>query len=303
MPSTPVAQTNLDGLELKARGKVRDIYDLGEHLLIVATDRVSAFDFVLDQPIPSKGQVLTQISMFWFERLGHLAPHHVETVDVDEMPAAVRKHRDVLAGRTMLCKKAEPFMAECVVRGYLTGSGWKDYQATGAVCGIELPKNLAKNARIDPPIFTPATKADVGLHDENIDYAAFAAIVGDDDAARLKHLTLKSYKTTSEHAESRGITICDTKLEFGMINGEIHFIDEVFTPDSSRFWRTSELEATPAGGNPPSFDKQVVRDWLETQDWDKESTPPALPQEIIDLATERYLEIFEVLTGKPLASF
>ena len=186
------------------------------------------------------------------------------------------------------------------MRGYLTGSGWKDYQNTGSVCGIPLPEGLQKNHRFDTPIFTPATKAEVGMHDENVDYDTFAGIVGADNAAKLRDLTIKSFELTSKHAEQRGITICDTKLEFGIIDGEIHFIDEVFTPDSSRFWKTSDLEATPPGGMPPSFDKQVVRDWLETQDWDKESTPPALPNEIIELATARYLEIYEALTGKPL---
>lgn len=300
MTRPTVARTEIPGLDLVARGKVRDIYDTGEHLLIVATDRVSAFDFVLDQPVPCKGQVLTSLSMFWFDLLGDLAPHHVVTADVEDMPASLREHRDVLRGRSMLCKKADAFAAECVVRGYLTGSGWKDYLATGSVCGIPLPEGLHKNHRFESPIFTPATKAEVGLHDENVDFDRFAEIVGRDNANSLRDLTINAFALTSKHAEDRGITICDTKLEFGIIDGEIQFIDEVFTPDSSRFWKTTDLESTPPGGMPPSFDKQVVRDWLETQDWDKESTPPALPAEIVELATERYLEIYEILTGKPL---
>ncbi|MCB9832362.1 MAG: phosphoribosylaminoimidazolesuccinocarboxamide synthase [Planctomycetes bacterium] len=296
-----VARTELAGLELKARGKVRDIYDLGDELLIVATDRISAFDHVLGTPIPYKGMVLTQISLFWFDLLRDLTPNHLITGDVDEMPEAVRRHADVLRGRSMLCRKAKPFDAECIVRGYLVGSGWKDYQKTGAVCGVSLPAGLRKGARIDPPIFTPSTKADVGLHDENIDEATFARIVGERWAKPLREKTLGAFKLVSDHAASRGITICDTKLEWGLANDEMILIDEAFTPDSSRFWKTAEMKATPEGQDPPSFDKQVVRDWLETSGWDKASTPPAVPAEVLELAASRYLEIYELLTGRKLS--
>ena len=295
-----VAETHLDGLQLKARGKVRDIYDLGENLLIVATDRVSAFDYILGTPIPYKGAVLTQISLFWFELLQELCPHHIVTGDVSEMPAKVQQHAEILKGRSMLCKKAQPFDAECIVRAYLVGSGWKDYQRTGAVCGVALPPGLSKGARIDPPIFSPSTKAEVGQHDENIDETVFEQVVGQRWAATLKEKTLKAFRIVSDYAHERGITICDTKLEWGIYQDELMLIDEVFTPDSSRFWKTAELEATAEGEDPPSFDKQVVRDWLETTTWDKASPPPEVPAEVLDLASSRYLEIYELLTGKKL---
>ncbi len=303
--TTCVSTTDLSGLVLRARGKVRDIYeysddDLGECLLIIATDRVSSFDWVLDTPIPHKGAVLTGLSMFWFSRLTDIAPNHVITADVDEMPDAIRVHSDILRGRSMLCRKADAFDAECIVRGYLTGSGWKDYQRTGAVCGIKLAEGLPRNAQISPAIFTPSTKADVGLHDENIDGSVFREIVGKEWADGLEQGSLAAFKACSEYAATRGVTICDTKMEWGVIDGELTIIDEVFTPDSSRFWKTSELESTPAGNDPPSFDKQVVRNWLETTDWDKESAPPTPTAEIVELASARYLEIYERLTGSPL---
>ncbi|MEZ6194292.1 MAG: phosphoribosylaminoimidazolesuccinocarboxamide synthase [Planctomycetota bacterium] len=295
-----VTTTELDGLELVARGKVRDIYDAGEHLLLVATDRISAFDWILRTPVPRKGEVLTQISLFWFERLASVCENHIVTADVAEMPPAVRRHADVLRGRSMLCKKASPFAAECIVRGYLVGSGWKDYQRTGTVCGVALPAGLAKGARLDPPIFTPSTKAEVGVHDENIDETRFREIVGPEHADHLRRKTLAAFGAVSDYAATRGIVICDTKLEWGLYQGRPILIDEAFTPDSSRFWKRSELEATPAGQDPPSFDKQVVRDWLETSGWDKASPPPEVPAEVMALATQRYLEIFERLTGRPL---
>lgn len=298
--SNAIRETHLDGLELRARGKVRDIYDLGDHLLIVATDRISAFDWVLDTPIPDKGRVLTQISLFWFDHLSDLTPNHLVTGDVDEMPDAVRRHADVLRGRSMLCRKAEPFDAECIVRGYLVGSGWKDYRRTGAVCGVVLPEGLTKGARLSPPIFTPSTKAEVGEHDENIDADEFTRAVGSEWAPELTRRTLEAFDRVTRHAASRGITICDTKLEWGLVGGELILIDEAFTPDSSRFWKTAEVETTPAGQDPPSFDKQVVRDWLETTDWDKASPPPAIPGDVLDLAASRYIEIYELLTGKKL---
>ena len=303
--TTCVSTTDLSGLKLRARGKVRDIYEYsdeqwGDCLLIIATDRVSAFDWVLDTPVPHKGAVLTGLSMFWFDRLSDIAPNHVITADVDEMPESIRVHADVLRGRSMFCRKAKPFDAECIVRGYLTGSGWKDYQRTGAVCGIELAADLPRNAPITPAIFTPSTKADVGLHDENIDGDVFRQIVGEEWADALEKGSLDAFTACSEYAATRGVTICDTKMEWGLVDGELTIIDEVFTPDSSRFWKTSELEATPAGGDPPSFDKQVVRNWLETTDWNKESAPPTPSEEIVALASARYLEIYERLTGSPL---
>lgn len=289
--STPtVARTDLDGLKLVARGKVRDIYEVGENLLIVATDRISAFDWILDTPVPDKGRMLTQISVFWFEHLKDLAPNHLITADVDEMPPEVRRHADVLRGRSMLCRKARPFPAECIVRGYLVGSGWKDYVRTGTVGGVALPTGLEKRAKLDPPVFTPSTKAAVGQHDENIDERRFEALVGQ-HARTLKELSLEAFRRCSEHAASRGIIICDTKLEWGLLDGRPILIDEVFTPDSSRFWKADEVAATPPGEDPPSFDKQVVRDWLESSGWDKESPPPRVPQDVLETASARYREI------------
>ncbi len=295
-----VQQTDLPDLKLKARGKVRDIYDTGEHLLIVATDRISAFDHILQTPIPYKGAVLTQISLFWFDLLKDVTPNHLVTGDVDEMPDNIKKYKDVLRGRSMLCHKAEAFDAECIVRGYLVGSGWKDYQRTGKVCGIDLPAGMNKGDQIDPAIFTPSTKAEVGAHDENIDLDAYTQVVGEKWAGPMKERTLAAFTKCSDYAASKGITICDTKLEWGLVNGELTLIDEAFTPDSSRFWKTAEKEATAPGEDPPSFDKQVVRDWLEASDWDKESAPPAVPAEVLDVAANRYLEIYELLVGKPL---
>lgn len=296
-----VTQTDLSGLKLKGRGKVRDIYEVGDHLLIVASDRISAFDWVLPTPIPMKGCVLTQISAFWFEKvLGPITKHHLVTVNVDEMPAEVKKHKDILRGRAMLCKKAEPFAAECIVRGYLTGSGWKDYQKTGSVCGHTMAPGLKKNAKFTPPIFTPSTKADVGMHDVNIDFAEFTRVVGQDYGPKLRDLSLACFDAAQKHGAKQGVTICDTKLEWGKIGKEVILIDEVFTPDSSRFWKTAEFNATPAGGDPPSFDKQLVRNWLETSGWDKASKPPELPREIVEETTKKYLEIYERLTGQKL---
>ncbi len=296
-----VQKTELPNLKLKARGKVRDIYDTGEHLLIVATDRISAFDHILETPIPNKGAVLTQISVFWFELLGDLTPNHLITADVNEMPDAIKQHADILRGRSMLCKKALPFDAECIVRGYLVGSGWKDYRRTGRVCGIELPEGMKKGDQIAPAIFTPSTKAEVGEHDENIDEDAYTQVVGKKWAEPMKERTLAAFQTCSDYAASRGITICDTKLEWGLVDNQLTLIDEAFTPDSSRFWKSAEKESTAPGEDPPSFDKQVVRDWLETSGWDKTSPPPAVPAEVLDVAAGRYLEIYELLTGKPLS--
>ncbi len=293
MPEVPVTKTDLDGLTLHSRGKVRDIYDLGEHLLVVTTDRLSAFDVVLPDGIPYKGKVLTGISEFWFRLLEGITPHHLLTTDVAEMPPAVRRHASVLAGRSMLVKKATVFPVECVVRGYLSGSGWKDYKATGAVCGIPLPAGLRESEKLPQTLFTPSTKATVG-HDENIDFAQMASIVGAKAAEDLRDRSLAVYKAAAEHAWAKGIIIADTKFEWGTTNGEVLLVDEVLTPDSSRFW---PRDGYAPGKGQPSYDKQFVRDWLEAEKWDKKPPAPRLPQEVIAKTSEKYLEAYRRITG------
>ena len=290
-----VTSTDLPDLSMARRGKVRDVYDLGDELLIVATDRVSAFDVVLPNGIPHKGSVLTQISRFWFERMS-ACPNHLITTDVAEFPAPLQQHADVLAGRSMLVRRAERVDVECVVRGYLIGSGWKDYQATGAVCGIELPDDMPLAGRIEAPIFTPASKADDG-HDENISFDTMVEMVGSDTAERLRELSLEIYTAARAFAEQRDIIIADTKFEFGFIDGELTLIDELLTPDSSRFWPADQYQS---GISPPSFDKQFVRDYLSGVEWDKNPPGPALPQEVVDATSAKYLEAYEQLTGAPL---
>jgi phosphoribosylaminoimidazole-succinocarboxamide synthase len=297
MSSSVVLETNFDGLTLARRGKVRDVYDLGDQLLIVATDRISAFDYVLGSGIPDKGKVLTQLSAFWFDHVGDLVPHHCLAVDVDRFPAVTRPYRDVLRGRSMLVRKTDPLPVECVARGYLSGSGWKDYQRTGAVCGIPLPAGLQESDRLPAAIFTPATKAETG-HDENISEDQAAAIVGRAQATRLRELTLEIYARGVEHASSNGIIIADTKFEFGVANGELILIDEVLTPDSSRFWPADRYAA---GQAQPSFDKQFVRDHLETIGWNKQPPVPSLPDEVVSRTREKYLEAYRRLTGRELA--
>jgi phosphoribosylaminoimidazole-succinocarboxamide synthase len=295
-----VATTDLSGLRLINRGKVRDLYAVDDdHLLLVATDRISAFDVVLPDPIPGKGIVLTQLSLFWFDLIQDLTPHHVVSSEVDEMPEAVRAHRDVLRGRSLLCRRAEVYPAECIVRGYLLGSGWKDYQRSGAVCGIQLPGGLAKNHRFTPPLFTPSTKATTG-HDENISFEALVQTVGRPAAEELRDLSLSVFDRCREHALERGVIICDTKMEWGRLNGETILVDEVITPDSSRFWRAEDAERLLPEGDPPSYDKQVVRNYLETLEWDKRPPGPPLPPEVADLARERYVEIYERIAGRPV---
>lgn len=291
-----VIETNLSGLELVNRGKVRDVYQVNEkQLLLVATDRISAFDCVMPTPIPQKGVVLTQISKFWFDLLGHLTRHHLITADFDEMPKALQLEE--LRGRAMLVKKTEVFPVECVVRGYLAGSGWKDYQQSGEICGHKLPGGLREADRLPHPIFTPATKAPTG-HDENITELEFVKIVGAEIAAKLSSISLKLYQEASDYALTKGIILADTKFEFGTDNsGNILLIDEVLTPDSSRFWGLASYEP---GQSPPSFDKQFVRDYLETLDWDKRPPAPALPEEIIKATRERYFEAYKLLTGHEL---
>jgi phosphoribosylaminoimidazole-succinocarboxamide synthase len=301
MASSLVLDTQLSGLSLARRGKVRDVYDLGDRLLIVATDRISAFDHVLASGIPDKGKVLTQLSAFWFDQLGDLTPHHAEAIDVDSFPAAARAHHEVLRGRAMLVRKARPLPVECVARGYLSGSGWKDYQRTGAVCGVPLPAGLRESDRLPEPIFTPATKADSG-HDENISEAQAGAIVGHDLIKRLRDLTLNLYQRGVEHAETCGLIIADTKFEFGMAAArgggeELVLIDEALTPDSSRFWPQDQY--TP-GRAQPSFDKQYVRDYLERIGWNKQPPAPALPDDVVQRTRDKYLEAYRLLTGRDL---
>ena len=290
-----VSETNVQSLTILHRGKVRDVYEINEsELLLVATDRISAFDCIMPTAIPNKGAILTALSAFWFEYLGQLTKHHLITNDFDEMPEIVRLNED-LRGRSTLVKRTKVFPVECIVRGYLEGSGWKDYTATGKICGHALPPNLRQCDKLPEPIFTPATKAAAG-HDENITEAEFGEIIGAKNAAKLKSLSLKIYEKAGDYALSKGIIIADTKFEFGLDeNGEILLIDEVFTPDSSRFWATESYEA---GHAQASFDKQFLREYLETLDWNKQPPAPALPDEIVEATAARYLAAYELLTGK-----
>jgi phosphoribosylaminoimidazole-succinocarboxamide synthase len=296
-PPAAVTETRLDGLTLLHRGKVRDVYDLGDALLIVATDRVSAYDSVLSPGIPDKGRVLTSLSTFWFDVLAPVVPNHLITADVARMPPEVRRHADVLRGRTMLAKRLAMFPVECVVRGYLTGSGWKDYRRTGAVAGHRLPPGLPESVRLDPPLYTPSTKATVG-HDETIDYATTEKIVGREAAARLRDLTVAVYRTAADVAAKRGILIADTKLEFGTdATGAIVLGDEVLTPDSSRFWDASKYRP---GVPQQSYDKQMIRDWLDRAGWDHAPPPPPLATDVVEQAAATYREIHRRLTGREL---
>ncbi|HET7294996.1 MAG TPA: phosphoribosylaminoimidazolesuccinocarboxamide synthase [Vicinamibacteria bacterium] len=292
----PLLETKLPGVPLWRRGKVRDVYDLGDRLLIVATDRLSAFDVVLSTPIPDKGRVLTQLSLFWFRLLDDVVPNHVVTADVDEYPAELRPFRDQLEGRSMLVQKTDPLPVECVVRGFLTGSGWKDYVRTGAVCGIALPAGLRESDRLDPPIFTPSTKAETG-HDENIPFEESARLVGAERARAVRELSQALYERARVHAEARGILLADTKFEFGIRDGSIVWIDEALTPDSSRFWPKTGYAP---GRAQPSFDKQYVRDYLETLSWDKRPPGPPLPAEVVARTREKYREAYTLLTGREL---
>lgn len=291
-----VTRTDLSGLRHLSSGKVRDMYDAGDALLIVTTDRLSAFDVVMANGIPFKGKVLNRLSEFWFNHLD--GAHHMITCEVDDMPPAVRAHADVLRDRAMLVRKAAPFPVECVARGYLIGSGWSDYQRTGAVCGIALPAGLQQAARLQASIFTPATKAESG-HDENISFEVMADTVGQDVAEQLRTLTLSVYETGAAFAETKGLILADTKLEFGMVDGAITLIDEVLTPDSSRYWPKSEYTV---GVSPPSFDKQFVRDFLESIHFNKQPPGPTLPDAVVWKTSEKYLEAFRLLTGRELGA-
>jgi len=295
-----VAETALPGLKLLRRGKVRDVYEADdERLLIVATDRISAFDCILPTQIERKGEVLTALSRFWFERLSNITPHHLVTTDVSQMPDHVRAHADVLRGRSMLVRRTEVFPVECVVRGYLAGSGWKDYGATGEVCGHRLPEGLRESEELPAPIFTPATKAEEG-HDENISESRMCEIVGVETTAALRDTSLALYREAARYARARGIIIADTKFEFGRDrDGRVILIDEALTPDSSRFWPADIYEP---GHAQPSFDKQYVRDYLETLDWNKRPPAPPLPPEVAAATTDRYLEAYRLLTGQELTA-
>lgn len=293
----PLLETALDGLTLVRRGKVRDLYALDDALIIVATDRISAFDYVLGSGIPDKGRVLTQLSAFWFARTTNVVTNHVISVEIDDFPPRARAHRDMLAGRSMLVRKTTPLPIECVARGYLSGSGWKDYKATGAVCGIALPSGLVESDRLPEPIFTPATKAESG-HDLNISEADAAALVGSELLTRLKRVTLDLYAHGVAHAESRGIILADTKFEFGLTDsGDLLLIDELMTPDSSRYW---PKDTYAPGGAQPSFDKQFVRDYLESIRWNKQPPVPSLPDDVVERTRAKYLEAFRRLTGREL---
>src|SRR2546429_9004744 len=294
----PVVETSFSNLKLLRRGKVRDVYEVdADRLLIVATDRISAFDSISPTPIERKGEVLTALSRFWFSKLGHIVPHHLLTTNLDEMPEPVRAHGDELRGRSMLVKRTDVFPVECVVRGYITGSGLKDYQRTGEVCGHKLPAGLRDSEKLAKSIFTPATKAETG-HDENISEAQMAEIVGRDAMESLRDTSLRLYQEASDYARGRGIIIADTKFEFGRdLAGHMILIDEVLTPDSSRFWPVDSYEV---GKSQASFDKQYVRDYLESVKWNKQPPAPELPAEIARATTARYLEAYELLVGEPL---
>ncbi|MGQ0633874.1 MAG: phosphoribosylaminoimidazolesuccinocarboxamide synthase [Planctomycetaceae bacterium] len=294
MPPETLLQSTLPGIPVR-RGKVRDVYDFGERLLIVATDRISAFDWVLPNGIHDKGRVLTQLSAHWFRVLD--VPHHLLSLDPNELPLPAGANRDELVGRSMVVRKTQVFPIECVARGYLAGSGWKEYRERGAVCGVALPPGLTESDRLPQPIFTPATKAESG-HDVNITFDQMAATVGQSAASELRRRTLEAYDRAAQYALDRGIIIADTKFEFGSCDAEILMIDEVLTPDSSRFWPADRYEP---GRAQPSFDKQFVRDWLETTPWDKNSPPPALPDEVVEKTRAKYIEAFERLTGTRFA--
>jgi phosphoribosylaminoimidazole-succinocarboxamide synthase len=301
MPPTKRAvllETSLPGVKLFSRGKVRDVYEIGDKLLVVATDRLSAFDVVMHEGIPDKGRVLTQLSCFWFNLFRSDVRHHFLTAQVEDYPPELHAFADQLEGRSMLVEKAAPFPVECVVRGYLAGSGWKEYRASQSVCGIKLPAGLQESSRLDDPIFTPSTKAQKG-HDENITWEQAAAQVGADAAGQLRDLSLALYRKGREYAEGRGIIIADTKFEWGVKDGKIILIDEVLTPDSSRFW---PMHAYAPGKSQPSFDKQFVRDYLESLHWNKQPPPPPLPAEVVEKTSEKYREAFGLLTGESLSS-
>jgi phosphoribosylaminoimidazole-succinocarboxamide synthase len=296
----PVMTTAFAGLGPRHQGKVRDIYDLGDTLLLVATDRMSAFDVVMNEPIPDKGRILTQLSAFWFRLLSDLTPNHLISLEVADFPPACQPFRDIMQGRTMLVRKCRPLPVECIVRGYLSGSGWAEYQQTGAIGGLALPAGLVESQKLPEPIFTPSTKAELGTHDENISFATMADKIGAQLAAQVRHLSLGIYRRALEWAEPRGIIIADTKFEFGLVDGSANkllLIDEVLTPDSSRFWPQEDYKP---GGPQKSYDKQYLRDYLESLGWNKKPPPPPLPADVIANTRTRYIQALKTLTGEEL---
>ena len=289
-------KTEISTYPLLSRGKVRDIYDIDEKtLLIVTTDRMSAFDVIMDRPIPYKGVILNQITLFWMDKFKDIIPNHLVESDVDRFPAALAPWKDELEGRAVLVRKAKPLPVECIVRGYIAGSGWKDYQKTGTICGYQLPAGMRESDKLEPPLFTPSTKAELGQHDQNISPAEAARLLGEDVARKVQETTLAIYEAGRTYAASRGIIVADTKFEFGFVDGELRLIDEVLTPDSSRFWPADQYEP---GHSQPSFDKQYLRDWLSAQPWDMQPPAPALPDEVVDATARRYREAYHLLTGK-----
>ena len=293
----PLFETNLTGIEPLVRGKVRDIYDAGDFLVIVATDRLSAFDYVLQTPIPDKGRVLTQLTIFWLDLLRDIVPNHFVSANVDEYPSGFHPYRDQLEGRSMLVRRAKMIEVECVARGYVAGSAWKDYRRDGSICGIPLPAGLRESDRLSEPVFTPATKAQSGHHDENISFEAASAQLGESLADRVRALTLALYSRAAKYAETRGIIIADTKFEFGFIGDQLVLADEVLTPDSSRCWPRASYQP---GGPQASYDKQYVRDYLESIHWNKQPPAPALPPDVMERTSEKYREAYRILTGKSL---
>ncbi len=285
-------QTDLEGLTLLKRGKVRDVYDLGDSLLIIATDRVSAFDVVLPDPIPDKGRVLTQISIYWFNHMNDIIENHILVTDIKHYPPVLQRYRDLLDGRSMIVKKAKPLPVECIVRGYISGSGWKEYREKGTVCGIKLPEGLLESSRLDEPIFTPSTKAEEG-HDINITFEEMERIVGHELAMKIRDISIRIYKRARDMAEKKGIIIADTKMEFGLYDGRLILIDELLTPDSSRFWSIRDYQP---GRSQDSYDKQIIRDYLLSIKWDKRPPAPELPPDIIEKTSQRYKEILKILT-------
>ncbi|NLA74478.1 MAG: phosphoribosylaminoimidazolesuccinocarboxamide synthase [Deltaproteobacteria bacterium] len=297
MGGNALIKSDLAGLTLIRRGKVRDVYEIEDKLLIVASDRISAFDVIMDDPVPDKGKILTAISVFWFERLKPVVENHIISTNPDEYPDPLKKYKKELAGRSMLVKKAMPLPVECIVRGYISGSGWNDYKKNGTVCGITLPEGLAESEMLPAPIFTPSTKAEQGEHDENISFEKAVNILGKDRAEKIRDLSLEIYQSGTRFAKEKGIIIADTKFEFGLYNDRLILIDEVLTPDSSRFW---PMESYKPGGAQKSFDKQYLRDYLNSLDWPKSPPPPRLPTEIIEKTRQKYIEALERLTGKGL---
>ena len=296
--TTAVKTTDIPGLGPRHSGKVRDIYDLGDRLLLVASDRISAFDVIMNEPIPDKGRILTRLSAFWFRHLKDVAPNHLISLQVEDFPPACRPYQDVLAGRTMLVRKCRPLPVECIVRGYLSGSGWSDYRQTGEIGGLKLPPGLVESDKLPEAVFTPSTKAELGTHDENISFQGMAEKIGGPLAARVRDLSLALYRRALDWAEPRGIIIADTKFEFGLTEaGELLLIDEVLTPDSSRFWPREDYKP---GGPQKSFDKQYLRDYLESLGWNKQPPPPPLPPEVIANTRKRYVQALKALTGEEL---